>query len=184
MSENGDNKNEIHVAPSLGTLASEWRLSIVKKKKRKTPYRQLDDGMSTFSGLGWLARKCLKNGYELNGWRTNCSTNCKPWLNMFSFGEGERNMKSITGVVGFRESTEIFELSQSWQTDGWVSTNCVDVETDIGVLTSLLKCAYLTKEKYVVRCRIVLCVQFLKKPPLVLAFKWKSMLASNDIQLS
>lgn len=160
MSENGDNrssKNEIHVAPSLATLASERRLSQVKKKKRKTLYRQLDDGMPTFSGLGWLARKCLKNGYDLNGWRINCSTNCRQWLNIFSFGEGERNMRSVTGVVGFRESTEIFEMSQSWQTDGWVSTTCVDVDTAVGVLTSLLKCAYFTKEKYVVRCRIV-CV--------------------------
>lgn len=151
MSDNDTKKSRSEsVAPDLAKLASNRRLSVPRKKKRKAPYRQLEDGMPTFSDLGWLAKKCLKFGYELNGWRTSCSTRSRKWLNMFTFGEGERKMKSVTGGVSFRESTEIFDMTQSWQTEGWVSTNSINIETVIGVLTSMLKCAYLTKEKYVV----------------------------------
>lgn len=105
------------------------------------------DTMPTYYNIGWLAKKCLNKYYNIGAWRLNCTStefNNINWLSMFSFGDVSQKFEQATGGIGVRETFDIFELSQSWQTDAWVSTMGCIYESAVGILSTLLKTAYVT----------------------------------------
>lgn len=105
------------------------------------------DTMPTYYNIGWLAKKCLHKYYHYGAWHLNCTStefNDINWLSMFSFGDVGQKFEYATGGIGVRETFDIFELSQSWQTDAFVSTIGCIYESTVGILSSLLKGAYVT----------------------------------------
>lgn len=105
------------------------------------------DGTIMYRTIGWEAKKCLKKGYDIGAWHLDCTTTSNNWLNMFSFGDGQPKMSSVTGGVGIRETFGMFELSQSWQTDGWIGTMGTSTDTAYGLISSLFKFAYVNNDK-------------------------------------
>lgn len=103
--------------------------------------------MPSYYNIGWFAKKCLYKYYNIGAFHLNCTSNefgDIDWLSMFSFGDVSQKLDKVTGGIGVREAFDIFELSQSWQTDAWVSTIGCIYDSAIGILSSLLKGAYVT----------------------------------------
>lgn len=104
------------------------------------------DSTLMYRTIGWEAKKCLTKGYDIGAWHLDCTTTSNNWLNIFSFGDGEPKMRGVTGGVGVRETFGKFELSQSWQTDGWIATIGASSETAYGLISSLFKFAYVNDD--------------------------------------
>lgn len=114
---------------------------------RSGPFRQYNGGLPPYSYIGREAKKLLNKYWNYAPWHIDCLTKCFDWLDIFSYGDGERKLRSVTGGVGLRESFNYFEFSQNWQTDAWVGTAGLHVDTGIAILSSLLQVAYVTKNK-------------------------------------
>lgn len=114
---------------------------------RSGPFRQYNGGLPPYSYIGREAKKLLNKYWNYAPWHIDCLTKCFDWLDIFSYGDGERKMREVTGGIGLRESFNYFEFSQNWQTDAWVGTAGLNVDTGIAILSSLLQVAYVTKNK-------------------------------------
>lgn len=127
---------------AAGRRSSFGKVSGDALKREVTP-----DTLPIYQTIGWEAKRCLNKGYDISAWHIDCTTNTKNWLNIFSFGDGEPKMSAVSGGVGVRETFGIFEMSQNWQTDGWIGTLGANMTTAYGLLSYLFKCAYLTDDK-------------------------------------
>lgn len=114
---------------------------------RSGPFRQYNGGLPPYSYIGREAKKLLNKYWNYAPWHIDCLTKCIDWLDIFSYADGEHNLGKVTGGVGLRQSFNYFEFSQNWQTDAWVGTAGLNVDTGLALLSSLFQIAYITKDK-------------------------------------
>ncbi|XP_064542032.1 uncharacterized protein LOC135431053 [Drosophila montana] len=107
------------------------------------PKQSLEGEMPTFFHVGRWAKQCLTTGYGIGAWHIDCTTNVSEKLGLYSFGSAKPDFYNVAGGVGIREKLGIFNLYQTWQTQGWLSTIGVRTEAAGGLANAMLRATYI-----------------------------------------
>ncbi|XP_030557357.1 voltage-dependent anion-selective channel-like [Drosophila novamexicana] len=107
------------------------------------PKQPLEGEMPTFFHVGKWAKQCLTTGYDFGAWHIDCTTNVSEKLGLYSFGSARPDVRNVAGGVGIREKLGIFNLYQTWQTNGLLSTLGVRTEAAGGLANAMLRATYI-----------------------------------------
>ncbi|KAH8376615.1 hypothetical protein KR093_000410 [Drosophila rubida] len=83
------------------------------------PPLELESEMPTFFTMGLLAKECLIRGYEIGIWHIECTSKSDNF-NTYSIGEAHPDLSHVSGGIGIREKFGAFNLTQAWQTNGYL----------------------------------------------------------------
>ncbi|KAL7741374.1 hypothetical protein ACLKA6_013814 [Drosophila palustris] len=75
--------------------------------------------MPSFRYVGSMAKQCLYRGYDVGIWHFECTTQSDK-ISVYSIGEANPDLKHVTGGVGIREKFGALNLTQAWQSNGYL----------------------------------------------------------------